>query len=100
MKKMINNTHIEGRIYSHDLAVKQVQNQASANYGKDFISGTLEIAVDEDGLNVVPVHFTYVTPETKSGVKSPTYTMLDKIITENKTWTTVGKDAAEKVQVN
>lgn len=100
MKKMINSTHIEGRIYSHDLAIKQVQNKDSANFGKDFISGNLDIAVDEDGLNVVSVHFTYVTPETKGGQKSPTYSMLAKIIQDNKTWTTVGKDAAEKIAVN
>ena len=80
MKKMINSTHIEGRIYAHDLTIKQVQNETSANFGKDFISGNLEIAVDEDGLNVIPVHFTYVTPETKSGAKSPTYSALAKII--------------------
>lgn len=100
MKKMINSTHIEGRIYAHDLAIKQVQNEQSANFGKDFISGNLEIAVDEDGLNVIPVHFTYVTAETKSGAKSPTYSALARIIEENKTWTTVGKENAEKIQVN
>lgn len=100
MKKMINSTHIEGRIYAHDLTIKQVQNAESANYGKDFISGNLEIAVDEEGLNVIPVHFTYVTAETKSGAKSPTYAALARIIEENKTWTTVGKDQAEKIQVN
>lgn len=100
MKKMINQTHIEGRIYSHDLTIKQVQNEQSANFGKEFISGNLEIAVDDECLNVVPVHFTYVTAETKSGAKSPTYSALAKIIEENKTVTTVGKDLAEKVQVN
>lgn len=100
MKKMINSTHIEGRIYSHDLAIKQVQNESSANFGKNFISGNLEIAVDEDGLNVIPVHFTYVTAETKSGAKSPTYSALARIIEDNKTWTSVGKEGAEKIQVN
>ena len=79
MKKMINTVHIEGRIYAHDLVIKQVSNPQSANLGKDFISGNLEIAVDEDGLNVIPVHFTYVTAETKSGAKSPTYSVFSII---------------------
>lgn len=58
MKKTINKETIEGRVYQFDLEVKKVQNTESENYGKDFISGTLEVAVDEDGLNVVPVHYT------------------------------------------
>ena len=41
-----------------------------------------------------------LTAETKSGAKSPTYSALEKIINENKTWTTVGKENAEKIQVN
>ena len=99
-KSMINQVHLEGRIFSHDLVIKTVQNSESANFGKEFISGNIEIAVDEEGLNVVPVHFTYVTETTKSGAKSPTYTALKKIIDDNKTWSVVGKDAAQKIQVN
>lgn len=99
-KSMINQVHLEGKIFSHDLVIKTVQNSESANFGKEFISGNIEIAVDEEGLNVVPVHFTYVTEATKSGAKSPTYTALKKIIDDNKTWSVVGKDAAQKIQVN
>ena len=52
-KKQINTEHIEGRIYEFDLEVKQVKNKDSKNFGMDFITGTLDVAVDEDGLNVV-----------------------------------------------
>ena len=99
-KSMINQVHLEGRIFSHDLTIKTVQNKDSNNFGKEFIAGNIEIAVDEEGLNVIPVHFTYVTEETKSGAKSPTYTALKKIIDENRTWSTQGKDKAQKIQVN
>lgn len=99
-KSMINQVHLEGRIFSHDLTIKTVQNKDSNNFGKEFIAGNVEIAVDEEGLNVIPVHFTYVTEETKSGAKSPTYTALKKIIDENRTWSTQGKDKAQKIQVN
>lgn len=98
MKKMINSTHIEGRIYSHDLT-ERVTGETSKNPGTKYIAGNLDVAVDEEGLNVIPIHFTYVTEETKSG-KSSTYIALKKIIDENKTWTTVGKDNAEKISVN
>lgn len=100
MKKAINQEHIEGRIYQHDLAIKTVQNQSSANYGKEFITGNLDIAVDEEGLNVLTVHFTYVTEATKNGGKNSTYTALAKIINEGKAWITDGKDAATKVKVD
>lgn len=100
MRKTINTEHIEGRIYQHDLAVKTVQNQQSSNFGKEFIAGNLDIAVDEDGLNVLQVHFTYVTETTKSGGKNATFTALKKIIDEGKAWITDGKDAATKVKID
>lgn len=99
MRKAINTEHIEGRIYQHDLTVKTVQNQQSDNFGKEFISGTVEIAVDEEALNVVPVHFTYVTEMTKSGGKNSTFTALKKIIDEGKAWITDGKEAT-KVKID
>lgn len=100
MKKMINSEHIEGRVYQHNLVIKTVQNQTSANYGKEFISGNLEVAVDEAGLNVIPVHFTYVTETTASGNKNQTYANLKKIIDDNKTIIACGKDEAQKVRID
>lgn len=100
MRQMINQEHIEGRIYQHDLAVKTVQNQQSVNFGKEFISGTLDIATDEDILNVIQVHFTYVTETTKSGGKNATFAALKKIIDEGKVIITDGKDAAMKVKID
>ena len=100
MRKAINTERIEGRVYQHNLVIKTVQNQTSANYGKEFISGNLEVAVDEAGLNVIPVHFTYVTETTSSGNKNATYANLKKIIDDNKTWVSVGKDDAQKVRVD
>ena len=100
MRKAQNTERIEGRIYQHDLAIKQVQNKDSQNFGKDFIAGNLEVATDDEGLNVIKVHFTYVTETSKSGSKNNTYATLKKIIDENKTWTTVGKDEATKVRID
>jgi len=100
MRKAINTERIEGRIYQHSLAVKTVQNQTSANFGKEFISGNLEVAVDEAGLNVIPVHFTYVVETTSSGNKNQTFANLKKIIDEGKTWISNGKDEALKVRID
>ena len=98
--RMINAERVEGRLYQHNLVKKTVQNKNSANYGTEFISGTIEIATDEAGLNVVPVHFTYVVEMTKSGNKNITYGVLDSIINNGKAWVTDGKDAALKLRVN
>lgn len=100
MKKMINSERVEGKIYQHNLVKKTVQNSASTNFGKEFISGNLEIAVDEEGFNIIPVHFTYVVETTNSGSKNATYANLDKIMNEGKTWIANGKDEAMKVRVD
>ena len=101
MKKDFKNTEsISGRLYQHNLVKKTVQNKDSKNYGTEFISGTVDIAVDEDGLNVIPIHYTYVTAVTNSGKTNVTYGVLDNIINGAKTWITDGKDAALKVRAN
>ena len=100
MRKATNTERIEGRVYQHSLAIKTVQNQTSPNFGKEFIAGDLEIAVDEAGLNVIPVHYTYVTPSTNAGGENKTFTALKRIIDGGKTWITDGKDEALKVKAD
>jgi len=96
--KFINTETIIGRVYQHDLVIKKVQNENSANYGKDFISGKLDIAVDEDGLNVISVNYTYVSPTYSSGKENTTYKALKKIIDNGKTWVVDGKENATMVR--
>ena len=100
MQKVYNGEHIEGRVFTHDLKIKTVQNQASANFGKEFISGTLDTAVDEAGLNVIQTHFTYVTATTSTGKANATFSELKRIIDSGKTWIKDGKDEATKVKID
>lgn len=80
MKKTFTNaTHIEGYIYEHKLEEK-VSGETSKNPGTTFISGTLSIATDDELLNVVQVHFTYVTAVTSKGKPNNTYNTLKAII--------------------
>ena len=99
MRKIVNREHIEGILFQHDLELK-VTGETSKNPGTQYIAGNIEIAVDEEGLNVIPVHFTYVTEMTNSGKKSPTFTVLKRIIDEDKTTVSVGKDEAFKLRVD
>ena len=100
MRKPINKERVEGRVYEHNLAIKTVQNKESANFGKEFIGGTLDIATDEDCLNVVTINFTYVTETTAKGTKNDTYAALKTIIESGKTVLVDGKDAATMVKVD
>lgn len=100
MRKNLNTEHIEGRVYQHSLEVKTVKNQQSANFGKSYIGGKIEIATDEAGMNIVPVEFTYVTETTKNGGKNKNYNEMLKIIHEGKTWMEHGPEAATKVSVD
>ena len=103
-KEFINEERIEGYIYSIGSNFNQLSERTSGenskNPGTPYIAGDLDIAVDEDGLNVVTVHYTYVTPTyAKSGKPNSTYTTLKRIIDNpEKTWLTGGKENAFKVQ--
>lgn len=98
--KFENITHIEGYVYEHDLKLK-TSGPNSKNPGTQFISGDLKVATDEDCLNVITVHFTYVTPTTASGKTNATFTVLNNIIEKSyKTVMEVGKESAVKVRID
>jgi hypothetical protein len=100
MRKVINKMHINGYLYQHDL-VEKVSGEKSKNPGTSFITGTIEIATDDDCINVVPVHYTYVTPTTKNGGSNNTYIVLKNIISGvYKTVMSDGKDKATKIVVD
>ena len=100
MKAMINKSHIEGILYEHDLELK-TSGPNSKNPGTQFISGTISIATDDAGLNIVPVHFTYVTATTAKGGTNATFTTLKNIVdgvigSQMKD----GKDKAGKIRID
>ena len=78
-KALINNTHIEGLLYQHSLEEK-VTGPQSKNPGTQYISGNVEIATDDALVNIVSVHFSYVTPTTAKGTANATYAILADII--------------------
>jgi hypothetical protein len=92
-KTMINQTHIEGVLYEHNLEAK-VSGDTSKTPGTPFITGTISIATDDAMTNIVPIHFTYVTATFGSGKPNDTYTTLNNIV--NGTFGTYMKDGADK----
>lgn len=101
--RFINTEKIEGYVYSTGSNFNQlserVSGENSKNPGTKYIAGDLDVAVDEAGLNIITIHYTYVTETYKSGQANNTFTALKRIIDNpDKTWVNGGKDNAFKVQ--
>ncbi len=93
MKNTINKSHIEGYLYQHALSLK-TSGENSKNPGTQFINGTIDVATDDALVNIVTVHFTYVTAKTKSGSDNATFATLQNII--NGTYGNVTQHGADK----
>lgn len=100
MRKALNKTHIEGRVYEHNLTVKKVQNSASENFGKEFISGTLDVATDDACTNIITINFTYVTATTSKNNRNETYYTLLNIIENGKCVIVDGPEVATMVKID
>ena len=97
-QKMKNEVIIAGRLYQHDLQLKTVKSETSANKGMEFISGTIEIATDDECTNIVPIHYTYIPRLTKKGTVDSRFTALQNIMSA-KCVVADGPDAAMKLKV-
>lgn len=91
--KMTNKVYLEGILYEHDLELKET-GPNSKNPGTPFIRGTVSIATDDAMLNIVQVHYTYVTATTAKGSANRTFTVLNNII--DGVYGTYMKDGADK----
>ena len=100
MKTMINRTHIEGLLYEHSLELR-TSGPNSKNPGTEFIMGTVSLATDDAQVNVVPVHFTYVTATTAKGGANATFGVLKDII-DGKLGSVManGADGAAKLRID
>ena len=100
MKNFVNKSHISGFIYEHDLALKVTGAQSKAP-NTQYITGTLSVATDDACLNIVPVHFSYVTAKTSTGKDNATFTTLNSIIDgTHKTIMNGGKENAACVRID
>lgn len=100
MKKIINKIELAGKLYEHSLE-KKVSGPTSKNPGTEYITGTISVATDEKALNIVQVHYTYVTATTKSGKPNSTYTTLLNIIDgKYKTVMSDGEENAVGVRID
>ena len=85
MKKPFNSVRLAGYLYDHKL-VHKVSGPASKTPGVPFYTGTIDVATDDDCLNIVTVHYTFVPPTNSKG-ENQLYKTLDNIY--NGTYKTV-----------
>lgn len=105
-KDFINEQEIQGYLYQlgqREPLTERVTGENSKNPGTKYITGVIEIATDEEGLNIVPIRYGYVTEKTKSGKENFTYKALKEILdtcnsATPKTWVSAGKDGALKLR--
>lgn len=76
-----NNVHLEGVLYDHSLT-ERISGPNSKNPGTPFIMGTVKVATDAELTNVVEIHYSYITQQTKKGPNA-TYANLKSIIDGN-----------------
>lgn len=98
MKQMTNSAHIEGYVFSTD----RLANRVSKKTNTPFINGTVNVATDAEGTNVIPVFFHYVTATfKKNGKPNPAYEILQCLIDADgaNTYEKVGTDAL-KVRID
>lgn len=94
-----NNINIVGYVWNHNLSIRTT-GENSKNPGTEFINGTIGIATDNDGLNIVNVRYTYETEVwAKSGKKNSKFGILKKIIDDNPVGSEKGLNNAMKVNL-
>lgn len=98
MRDFKNTVYVEGYVFNVSL-FENVTGQNSKNPGQKYINGTVNVATDEDGINIVPVRYTYVVPTWKSGKENETFTILKSLIDGAPTWEKNGKDQATKIRI-
>lgn len=98
MRSNKNVVYIEGYVYNFSL-FPNVAGPNSKSPGQEYINGTVNIATDEDGINIVSVRYTYVIPTWKSGKENETYTILKALINGAPTWEKDGKNKATKLRI-
>lgn len=98
--KFYNACNIEGLIYQHSLELK-TSGANSKNPNTQYITGSVEVATDDGCLNIVPVHYTYVTQTTSAGKANPTFNVLSDIISGvHKNVMAHGAENATKIKIS
>lgn len=99
MKNMKNDVSICGYVFDlgqkHRKLQKRVSGPNSKNPGQEFISGQINVATDDEGMNVVTVDFQFVNPTKKDGSPNNVFKVLEHLIEDCDTFEECGTDATQ-----
>ena len=99
-KNFINMTHIEGLLYDHTLELKTT-GENSKHPGTQYIKGEVSIVTDNKLINIVSVHYSYVTPKTSKDKTDSRWAPLMEIIEgKRKTVVANGADQASLIRID
>ena len=98
MRKTVNRENIAGRIYDINLE-KKVTGPSSKAPGTPYIAGDIDIATDDDALNIVTVHYSYVAETTSKNNVDKRYPVLANLIDNAKTIVADGAENATIIKV-
>lgn len=99
----VNEVFIEGYVFSiggNGQIYSGTTKPDSKRPNTDYMSGTINIAVDEDGINIIPVRFNFVTERWSTGTVNSAWKILKEIKAGGKTWSEVGKEGAMRVRLS
>ena len=98
--KFINEVHIKGYLYEYNLE-EAVTGKKAKHPGTQQIRGDIGIATDEECLNIVKIHYGYVTEKTSKNATNKLYLLLkDMIDGKIKTVVADGKENAQKISAD
>lgn len=96
----VNEVHIKGYLYEHNLE-EAVTGAQSKHPGTHYLRGDISIATDEECLNIIKIHYTYVTETTSKGNANRLYGILRDILDGRiKTVIKDGKENAQKISAD
>lgn len=104
MRNWKNSVEVNGYVYSHTLQVKKT-GEHSRVPGTEFITGTVNVAIDDEMLTVIPVNFGYVTEffnkKNADGTqkKNDTFALLKRLIDNNEVVENIAYGAAGAMHI-
>lgn len=93
MRNFKNTVHVEGYVFGHTL-----EKRVSAK-GVEYIRGDIQVAVDENAMNVVSVSYIYETETFNSGTANSKWPIMMKLINGAPTYQSDGQNAM-KVRID
>lgn len=100
MKKFNNSVNVTGKVFNLGEGRNELGERISKKSGMAFISGDVNVSINDDNTDVTTVHYTYVPETFKSGATNSTYTNLKNLIEANKTIESVGAENADVVRID